>query len=296
MRVSVRVDVTTREGGNYYTGTSDVLRHVRMWIEDGLSDRDDLVEVEVTEMPPPAPKVTLAELVEDAFAQRSTECPSCGDGSHPAAPCKCGHDFHGHGSLGMGTRRRCLNCRCSDYQESQDYPRCGAWGGCPMPLGHNRGHSDQPERHRAPSAVLSKPDHPAAHALAQYIASHPVSTVMAACRYLGWKLDFDLVPDRCPQCGDSGACNGGPCPLLDEPSTGLCITCQGRIAWVDEPEVGRWSHLDDTSGHEAQPAYCGCPAPPFLRDGRPIVNCVMHGKHGVHRNAEGDTWTTEGSI
>jgi hypothetical protein len=294
MNASVRVDVKTREDGSYYTDSADVLRHVKMWIEDGLSDRDDLVETEVTEMLPATPKVTLAELVEDAFAPRSTGCPSCSDGSHPAAPCTCGHDFHGHGSLGMSTRRRCLNCKCNDYREALDYPRCGAWGGCPMPLGHNKGHSDLPERHRAPAVDLREPDHPAAHALAQYIASHSASTVMAACRYLGWKLEFGLTPDRCPQCGDTGACNGGPCPLADEPSVGLCITCQGQIIWVDESQDGYWSHLDDTLGHEAQPAYCGCPAPPFLRNGKPIVNCVVHGKHTTHRNAEGETWTSEG--
>jgi hypothetical protein len=293
MRASVRVDVETREDGGYYADPADVLRQVKTWIEGGLSDRDDLTEVEVTELPPPAPTVTLDELIKDAFAKRDTTCPSCSDGTHPAAPCKCGHDFHGHGRLGMSPRRRCLNCKCDGYQESHDYPRCGAWGGCPMPLGHNKGHLDLPENHRAPEVDLTEPDHPAAHALAQYIASHTVSTVMAACRYLGWKLDFELTQGRCPQCGDAGACNGGPCPLADDRSVGLCITCRVQIVWVGEPKAGRWKHLGGSLGHEAQPAYCGCPAPPFLRNGEPIVNCVVHGKHTTHRNAEGETWTSE---
>lgn len=63
---------------------------------------------------------------------------------------------------------------------------------------------------------LQEPDDPAAHALAEYIASHPVSTIMAAFRHLGWKLDFELTSVKCPQCGDAGACNGGPCPLRAE--------------------------------------------------------------------------------
>lgn len=66
---------------------------------------------------------------------------------------------------------------------------------------------------------LEEPDDPAAHALAEYIATHPASTVMAACRYLGWKLTFELTPVTCPQCGDAGACNGGLCPLQPSQDT-----------------------------------------------------------------------------
>lgn len=292
MQAVLRVDVTTREDGNYYADPADLLRQVKTWIRDGLSDRDDLIEVEVTEMPPPTPAVTLDDLVKDAFAERSTGCPECSDGTHPAAPCKCGHDFHGHGSLGLSVKRRCLNCTCDGYQESQDYPRCGAWGGCPMPLGHNKGHSDLPGRHCAPKVEPSESANLVTQVLAQYLAIHPVSTIAAACRSLGWRIDFGAAPGDCPQCGDSGACNGGPCPLLDDPSTGLCLTCRGRIAWVGEPRAGGWGHLDDNPEHPAQPAYCGCPAPPFLRDGEPVVNCVIHGRHTRHRNAEGETWTS----
>ncbi|MFF4246248.1 hypothetical protein ACFYY2_17520 [Streptomyces sp. NPDC001822] len=44
-----------------------------------------------------------------------------------------------------------------------------------------------------------EPDHPAAHALATHIADHPVSTIQAACRYLGWRLDFQVSPVRQPE-------------------------------------------------------------------------------------------------
>lgn len=37
-----------------------------------------------------------------------------------------------------------------------------------------------------------EPDNPAAYALARHIADQPVSTLMAAFRYLGWSITFDL--------------------------------------------------------------------------------------------------------
>lgn len=38
-----------------------------------------------------------------------------------------------------------------------------------------------------------EPDNPAADALARHIADHPVSTIQAAMRILGWKVSFNLV-------------------------------------------------------------------------------------------------------
>jgi antitoxin (DNA-binding transcriptional repressor) of toxin-antitoxin stability system len=38
-----------------------------------------------------------------------------------------------------------------------------------------------------------EPDSPAADALARHIGDHPVTTVMAAMRILGWKLDLEIV-------------------------------------------------------------------------------------------------------
>lgn len=38
---------------------------------------------------------------------------------------------------------------------------CGAWGGCPLPRGHNRGQADIPENHRAAPAVVVQPAEPA---------------------------------------------------------------------------------------------------------------------------------------
>jgi hypothetical protein len=38
-----------------------------------------------------------------------------------------------------------------------------------------------------------EPDNPSADALARHIADHPVSTIQAAMRILGWKVSFELV-------------------------------------------------------------------------------------------------------
>jgi hypothetical protein len=54
------------------------------------------------------------------------------------------------------------------------------------------GHADDGEWHDVSDGPV-EPDNPAAAALAQHIADHPASVVMAACRLLGWQLNFDLV-------------------------------------------------------------------------------------------------------
>jgi hypothetical protein len=46
---------------------------------------------------------------------------------------------------------------------------------------------DQPE---------TEPDNPAADALARHIADHPLSTIQAAFRILGWKITFDVTDER----------------------------------------------------------------------------------------------------
>ncbi|MEU1327204.1 hypothetical protein [Streptomyces microflavus] len=51
----------------------------------------------------------------------------------------------------------------------------------------------QPER---PAADPIEPDDPAAHALATHIADHPISTIQAAFRYLGWGLAITAVPEE----------------------------------------------------------------------------------------------------
>ncbi|XCM28906.1 hypothetical protein ABXI76_05475 [Streptomyces parvus] len=43
---------------------------------------------------------------------------------------------------------------------------------------------------------LVEPDNPAAHALANHIADHPISTIQAAFRYLGWSLTITAVPEE----------------------------------------------------------------------------------------------------
>ncbi|WP_328903246.1 hypothetical protein OHR86_27995 [Streptomyces sp. NBC_00441] len=47
-----------------------------------------------------------------------------------------------------------------------------------------------------PTGELVEPDNPAAFALATHIADHPIPTIQAAFRYLGWKLDLELVPEE----------------------------------------------------------------------------------------------------
>jgi hypothetical protein len=271
LRATFTVTVETREGGDYYFDHDDLVANVIPWIEGGLSDRDDLTKVSVVAKAP----LTLAQEIEQNLNKPRSGC-QCSEGC-PDEPCECGHVYHGHGRIDMGPLR-CLNCDCNKYRPTRHYPRCGAWGGCPLPMGHNKGRADIPENHRTPKVELTEPDHPAAHALAQYIASHPASTVMAACRYLGWKMDFDLMPDDDLD--------------LEDASTGLCITCRERIVWVDGLEVGRWDHfLDDPTDHEPQPAHCGCPAALLPQGDGLVSNCVVHGEHAVHRTAKGEGWT-----
>lgn len=40
-----------------------------------------------------------------------------------------------------------------------------------------------------------EPDDPAAYALANHIADHPISTIQAAFRYLGWSLTITAEPE-----------------------------------------------------------------------------------------------------
>ncbi|SEO83952.1 Helix-turn-helix domain-containing protein [Actinacidiphila rubida] len=47
LRAVVTVTVETRPGGEYYDGPDDLARHVKMWIEEGLADRDDITQVTV---------------------------------------------------------------------------------------------------------------------------------------------------------------------------------------------------------------------------------------------------------
>ena len=45
---------------------------------------------------------------------------------------------------------------------------------------------------------LAEPDNPAAYALATHIADHPLSTIQAAFRYLGWALEIEVAPEEEP--------------------------------------------------------------------------------------------------
>lgn len=47
------------------------------------------------------------------------------------------------------------------HWKAQQADVCGAWGGCPLPRGHNRGQADIPENHRAAPAVVVQPAEPA---------------------------------------------------------------------------------------------------------------------------------------
>lgn len=48
---------------------------------------------------------------------------------------------------------------------------------------------------------MEEPDNPSADALARHIADHPVSTIQAAMRILGWKVSFSL---DVPESGEAG--------------------------------------------------------------------------------------------
>lgn len=45
----------------------------------------------------------------------------------------------------------------------------------------------------------TEPDNPSADSLARHIADHPVSTIQAALRILGWKISFELHEDPEPE-------------------------------------------------------------------------------------------------
>lgn len=92
--------------------------------------------------------------------------------------------------------------RCGDMVESIT----GAgWYECVLRPGHHGSHADHsdmrwteiplpksPGRRPAVSDGPAEPDNPAATALAQHIADHPVSTMQAAFRLLGMRIDFEL--------------------------------------------------------------------------------------------------------
>lgn len=264
LRASLTVEVTTREGGDYYFDHGDLVSNLTSWIEDSLSDRDDLTSVVIEAKHP----MTLAEEVEKALGEQRSGC-DCSEVC-PSEPCMCGHAYHGH-NHGLGPAiggGRCLNCDCAKYEVNSNYPRCGAWGGCPLPMGHNKGHSDLPHRHRSPEVKLGAGDDPASYALAQYIAGHPMSTVMAAFRNLGMQMTFELAADG------------------EQESVALCITCRERLAWRGD----RWSHVSEPpEGHEPQPAYSGCQAVLIEGDGA-VHDCVVYGPHAGHRAENGKNW------
>lgn len=371
LRADVHVTVETRENSSYYFDHEDFTRHVTMWIDDGLSCRDGVAQVTVTTEPP---RVTLAEQLKGVL-DRPTKGPGCRlcSSDRPEPPCKCGHDYHGHGALGLGPRQ-CLNCQCPQYQGAEDYPRCGAWGGCTWPLGHNKGHSDIPENHQTPEqrkatpegcpecgdsgacngglcpllegqpsgvecaastsgdclaerhggpacdtranecvhggqpaeelVELVEPDNPTAHALAMYIADHPVSTIQAAFRELGWRMSFKVIPEEDepgPSCLENPDCDGNCCQhstspeVENEVARSICVACQGSIRWVDGPTGGWWTHQSRPKGgdHLTRPSPSGCPSGLLPAGIGPAVRCVVLGRHRIHRATSGAAWTGE---
>jgi hypothetical protein len=62
--------------------------------------------------------------------------------------------------------------------------------------------SQQPaptDEHIDRNLAAGEPNNPAAHALAQHIADHPISTIQAAFRELGMRLTFELHEEpTCP--------------------------------------------------------------------------------------------------
>lgn len=45
----IALAVTVTAEGDYYTGPDDLTRHVRMWVDDALDDRDDVTRVEISD-------------------------------------------------------------------------------------------------------------------------------------------------------------------------------------------------------------------------------------------------------
>ncbi|MFK0222182.1 hypothetical protein ACIQWN_28830 [Streptomyces vinaceus] len=111
------------------------------------------------------------------------------------------------GTLVTGTLAKPAE-RCGDMTESITGT---GWYECVLRPGHQGSHADHSNMRwaeiplptppdRGPAVAFSpagsegpvEPDNPAATALAQHIADHPVSTVQAAFRLLGIQLDFQL--------------------------------------------------------------------------------------------------------
>lgn len=148
----------------------------------------------------------------------------------------------------------------------------------------------------------TEPDHPAARALASYIESHGMSTVMAAMRYLGLKVTFDIQPDVClhgpERHGPEAGCVECPCRStvghdLGKAALSNCAACQDVISWIDCPTGGWWAHeIHPEDGHDARPTEGPCPAGLLPRDSAASVErCVVHNGHRVHRTANGEPWT-----
>lgn len=290
LTATLRATIETRPDQVSYVDHGDLASQAKRWIEEGLSDRADISQVAIEVG---LPGRGLAEQLNSLLVtpRPVPGCNACSE-VHTVAPCECGHAYHGHGRMGLEVRRRCLSCPCKEFKETDDYVRCGAWGGCPMPLGHNRGHSDVPENHQSPEPGTLAAENPAAYALARYVEGHPASTVMAACRELGWQLTFEPKPVvECVECQDSGACNGDPCPLHPEQSVGICATCKGRTFWIEAPTGGWWAHGEHPSDHhDAVAEHCGCPAGLLPRGSDPMDPCVVQSRHRVHRTALGESW------
>lgn len=296
----LHVTIATRPEGTTYASHEDLSLQAKRWIEQGLLDRDDIADVAIRVG---LPGKGLTEQLNNVLAAGRPRpgCRSCSE-EHTSAPCECGHEYHGHAHMG-GALSKCLNCSCREFTATDNYIRCGAWGGCPMPLGHNRGHSDIPENHEIPRLDS---DNPAAQALARYITGHPASVVMAAFRELGWRLTFSLQPDEgCPhdpeRHGPEAGCIECPCPSVtghengtEEPSSkGVCASCGGAAEYVEDPTGGRWDHWNiPADGHPAHPASSGCPAALLPLGDLPAEPCVVRPAHQVHRTAKGEAWTT----
>ena len=150
---------------------------------------------------------------------------------------------------------------------------------------------------------LIEPDNPAAAALAKHISDYPISTIQAAFRILGFSVSFELKADACPQCGTSGACNGGPCALVKPPvlaSLSACRICVGVVSWVDAPTGGWWAHdRHPDDHHNAEPFTTSCRSA-FMRLREDAELCVVHGPHeshnglAMHRGLSGMTWNDLG--
>ncbi|MFD5508987.1 hypothetical protein ACFWIB_14590 [Streptomyces sp. NPDC127051] len=141
----------------------------------------------MTAKPPALRAPWTAEQI-DALNRFQTE-----GGMHPFT---CGRDHETHRVL-VATYLGwiCLEPTC-DYTQDWAHPFMAQPDSWPRtPWAKEGRHGPTPEEVRAAVALLDgpvEPDNPAATALAQHIADHPVSTVQAAFRLLGMRLDFEL--------------------------------------------------------------------------------------------------------